>query len=92
MGAQFPCQRAFPLFTGAYFLICHKEAALPTHESKTISIDEAARLLGIARNSAYDAAARGEIPTIRIGKRILVPRVAFERMLAGETQPKAAAS
>lgn len=52
-------------------------------DRRTISIEEAARQLGIGRNSAYEAAARGEIPTIRIGKRILVPRAAFERMLEG---------
>jgi excisionase family DNA binding protein len=50
----------------------------------TLSVPEAARLLGIGRNSAYDAVARGEIPSIRIGKRILVPRKRLESMLAGE--------
>lgn len=38
--------------------------------------------LGLSRASAYDAAARGEIPTIRIGRRILVPTAALRRMLA----------
>jgi excisionase family DNA binding protein len=60
-------------------------------ERKTMSIEEAARLLGIGRNSAYDAAARGDIPTIRIGKRILVPRAAFERLLSGEHKVAGAA-
>ena len=54
-------------------------------EPVTMSVPEAGRRLGIGRNSAYDAAARGQIPTIKIGRRILVPRVAFERMLNGET-------
>jgi excisionase family DNA binding protein len=40
-------------------------------------------VLGISRNKAYEAARRGEIPTIRIGHRILVPAAAFERMLEG---------
>jgi len=43
-------------------------------EPETLSVDEAARVLGIGRNGAYEAVARGEIPSIRIGKRILVPR------------------
>lgn len=47
----------------------------------TLTIDEAARALGISRNSAFAAAHRGEIPTIRIGRRLLVPKVAFEKML-----------
>ena len=48
---------------------------------QTISIDEVAERLGISRNLAYDAARRGDIPTIRIGKRYLVPVAAFERLL-----------
>ena len=52
-------------------------------EKRTLTIDEAAKALGIGRNSAYEAAKRGEIPTIKIGGRILVPRAALERMLEG---------
>ena len=50
----------------------------------TLSIEEAAKALGIGRNQAYEAAHRGDIPIIKIGKRLLVPRAAFERMLNGE--------
>ena len=32
-------------------------------------------------NAAYEAARKGEIPVIRIGKRVLVPRLALERLL-----------
>lgn len=52
-------------------------------DRQTLSVDEAARLLGIGRSSAYEAVRRGEIPTLRIGRRILVPRTAIERMLNG---------
>lgn len=52
-------------------------------EPKTYSIEEAAQLLGIGRNHAYEAAKRGEIPVIRIGKRLLVPKAALDRMLQG---------
>ncbi len=48
---------------------------------KTLTIPEASEQLGISRNAAYEAAQRGEIPTIRIGRRLLVPKIAFERML-----------
>lgn len=48
---------------------------------RTITIDEIAQRLGISRNSAYEAARRGEIPTIKIGRLILVPEAAFERLL-----------
>jgi excisionase family DNA binding protein len=56
----------------------------------TITIPEAAERLGIHRDSAYTAAARGQIPTIRIGKRLLVPTAAFERMLGIEPGKSAA--
>lgn len=52
-------------------------------EKRTYTIPEAAKVLGIGRTAAYEAARTGEIPVIRIGKRILVPSVALERMLAG---------
>jgi excisionase family DNA binding protein len=52
-------------------------------ERPTMSIPEAAKILGIGVNGAYEAAKRGEIPTIQIGKRILVLRQPLKRMLAG---------
>jgi excisionase family DNA binding protein len=50
----------------------------------TVSVIEAAKRLGIGRNQAYEAAHKGEIPVIKIGKRLLVPLAALERMLNGE--------
>ena len=38
-----------------------------------VSVEEAGRLLGISRRSAYRAAKTGAIPTVRIGGRIVVP-------------------
>ena len=52
----------------------------------TITVTEAACRLGIGRNSAYEAVRRGEIPTIRIGKRILVPISALDRLLEGSCE------
>ena len=52
-------------------------------ERETYTIPEATKILGIGRSAAYEAARRGEIPTIRIGKRILVPVAALESMLKG---------
>ena len=40
-------------------------------EPLTTTVNEAARMLGISRNAAYEAARRGELPVIRIGKRVL---------------------
>jgi len=50
-------------------------------ERRTITVAEAGRVLGISRNAAYEAVHRGEIPAIRVGKRILVPLEALEAML-----------
>ena len=52
-------------------------------EKLTISVPEAARRLGIGKNLAYDAVARGEIPSIRVGGRILIPVAALDQMLVG---------
>jgi excisionase family DNA binding protein len=50
--------------------------------SGTLSVPEAARLLGIGRNTAYEAIRRGELPALRIGRRLLVPRAALESLLS----------
>lgn len=39
----------------------------------TITVPEAAQLLGIGKDAAYAAAARGELPTLRLSRRLLVP-------------------
>ncbi len=51
----------------------------------TYTVEEAARILGIGRNSAYEAIHRGEIPAIRIGRRVVVPRKALDDLLAGRS-------
>jgi excisionase family DNA binding protein len=43
----------------------------------TISVEEAASLLGIGRTAAYEAARRGQLPTRRLGRRLVVPVPAF---------------
>lgn len=45
-----------------------------------ISIDETARRLGISRKSAYAAVRRGEIPTLRFGRRRVVPIAALDAL------------
>ena len=51
-------------------------------QPKTISVPEAGRVyLGIGRDSSYEAAKRGDIPVIRIGRLLRVPVIAMERML-----------
>ncbi len=55
----------------------------------TMTIPEAAELLGISRSAAYRAVARGEIPTIRIGRRLLVPTAKLYTMLGWLPDPAA---
>ena len=45
-----------------------------------ISIPEAGALIGISKNSAYEAAQRGQLPTVRFGRRLLVPLPALCKM------------
>ena len=47
----------------------------------TLTIPDAARMIGISRNSCYEAARRGELPILKIGNRILVIRSQLEKML-----------
>ena len=55
-------------------------------EPYTLTIEEAARRLGIGRSLAYDLARRDELPVkvLRLGRRLVVPRPALERVLNGE--------
>ena len=48
---------------------------------------DAGQALGLSRNATYEAARRGEIPTIRFGKLFKVPTAAFHRMLESAGQP-----
>jgi excisionase family DNA binding protein len=47
----------------------------------TWTVPEAARLLGISKDCAYDAARRGDLPVRVIGRRVVVPRTALLRLL-----------
>jgi len=58
----------------------------------TISVPEAGRrYFGLSRNASYMAAARGELPTVRIGRLLRVPVRALEHMLDKATESKTAA-
>lgn len=56
-------------------------AVAPVESRLVFTVEEAATLLGISRSFAYEAVQRGEIPSMRIGKRILVPKAALQRLL-----------
>lgn len=50
-------------------------------EQPTITVDEAAKVLGVSRLSAYAAVKRGELDVIRIGKRMVVTTAPLRRRL-----------
>ncbi len=51
------------------------------NETATLTVEEAARILGISRGVAYEGVRTGEIPSIKIGRRILIPRARLEELL-----------
>lgn len=57
----------------------------------TMTVEEAGRTLGIGRALAYELARRGEIPVVRLGRRLVVPRAQLQRLLEGEPERPAAA-
>ena len=56
-------------------------AVAPVEDRLVFTVEEVAQLLGISRSFAYDAVQSGGIPSMRIGKRILVPKAALHRFL-----------
>jgi hypothetical protein len=61
-----------------------------TDPVKTMTVPDAGRIYyGLSRNGSYEAAKRGDIPTIKIGKLLRVPVRALEEMLnAASRQPR----
>lgn len=51
-------------------------------ETAVLTVEEVRQQLGLSRNAVYAAIQAREIPSVRIGRRVLVPREAFRRMLA----------
>jgi excisionase family DNA binding protein len=49
---------------------------------RTYSVEDAGKILGVSRNTAYALARTGELPTIRLGKKLLVPVAAIEALLS----------
>jgi hypothetical protein len=59
-----------------------KAPSEPAENPKTLSVPEAGRIyFELGRNASYAAAARGDIPTLKVGSRLRVPVLALERML-----------
>ncbi len=50
-------------------------------ECPTLTVEIAGRYLGISRPTAYEGVRTGDIPSVRVGKRLLVPTAALRRLL-----------
>ena len=66
---------------------------MDANTAATLTVDEAHALIGrnkISRGALYQALKRGEVPHLRLGKRILIPRYAFTQwlQLAGQPTPQ----
>lgn len=57
----------------------------------TITVAEAAQLIGVGRSAAYEAARRGQLPTRRVGRKLLVPVPALLDWLSRSPEQTAAA-
>ena len=55
-------------------------------EELVLTVEQTARLLHLGRSLCYDLCRRGELPVIRLGKRILIPRKALDEMLNVKVQ------
>ncbi len=56
-----------------------------TTKRETLSVIDAAQVLGIGRSRTYQAVRSGELPARKLGKRWLIPRVALDRWFAEVT-------
>jgi excisionase family DNA binding protein len=60
----------------------HSMRSITDWENQTVlSIEDVAQILGLGRSTTYESARRGELPTLRVGRRILIPVSAFSKWL-----------
>jgi excisionase family DNA binding protein len=50
-------------------------------DKKTVTVEQAAKVLGVGRSLAYKAVREGDIPSIKIGRRLLIPKAALAELL-----------
>ena len=65
-------------------------SGLPRHANLDkrlcITVPEAAEMLGLSRNFAYELVKQKQLPVVKFGKRLLIPRVALDKMLEKGTE------
>ena len=59
-----------------------EKARLPDpRQQPTMTVTEAGEILGLAKGGTYDAIHRGDLPVLRIGRRLLIPTAGLYRLL-----------
>lgn len=53
-----------------------------------LTVEEARQILRLGRSGIYEAIKMGELPTLRFGRRIVIPRAALEKLLAEAAGPR----
>ena len=63
--------------------VCHADTRRDTMDNLrlTLTVNEAAKMLGISRGLAYEMVKMGKIPSVHFGKRVLIPRSALAKLL-----------
>lgn len=59
-----------------------EKMAMP--ERLTMSVSEAAEMLGISRALAYTLVRNEQLPSLRLGRRVVVPRAALEHFVESQ--------
>ena len=59
-----------------------------TNSPFALTAEQVAELLGISRAHAYELMRTGEIPSVRLGRRVVVPRAVIDEMLGVSTLPE----
>ncbi len=60
------------------------------YDQPTMTVEEAGELMGLSRGSAYKAVRAGELPVIKVGKRLLIPTARLRAVLGIDDGPRAA--
>ena len=54
-------------------------------QQKAVSVKQASRILGVSAHTVRGAVYRGEIPSFRVGRRVLIPVAVLDRLLSGNS-------
>ena len=61
-----------------------------TNERRTVTVREAALVLGVSTGVAYAAVRSGELPSVKLGRRVVIPRARLLELLGEDTAPESA--